>query len=222
MPKCGVQGMRNLVVTLMLWAGTAHAADLGYPTTCVGKTSAKFNAIFLRGITPPDINYENDLKAMAEALNLRIAIPRSTTNCKGSTSKFCWYGEEPADIEATYAAVLRSAVQCFPQGARFGLIGFSNGGYHAGKVVLRCLAPQPAWVVAMGSAGDIGNAVSSDLSRCAPTTLLIGEKDITRDKARNFAAQLRVKKLDVEFKTWKGGHDVPFPELRQIVARRLR
>lgn len=206
-------------------AVTAPGVPKSFPTNCVGKAGASRNLIFLHGImprgpVPPELDYEPELGALAKELDLRIALPRSTTYCKGSKDKYCWTGETAPEIAATYGAVVRSAEACFGPGKSFGLVGFSNGGYHVGRVVMRCLAPKPQYVIAIGSAGDLAHSEGRDLARCAPTTILIGDKDITRDAARRFAERLGKQKLPVTFRTFAGGHDVPFDVLRVMLSQR--
>ena len=195
-----------------------------YPTVCLGDATASKRAIFLHGIMPNsakalESEYLGDLTILAREGGLRLAVPRSTQACKDGPQRACWLGNDQESIARTYQTLVRSTAPCFPEGAPFGLIGFSNGGYYVGRVVMRCLKPQPAWALTIGSAGDLMHATSDDLGTCAPTMVLVGEKDMVKNGARLFAEALAKKKLRVQFKTYPGGHTVPYRLLRDLISQ---
>lgn len=203
----------------------AAALD-AFPTLCYGDPDAEGHLVFLHGImpvgaVPRDLDYAKDFERLAAARHLRIAVPRSTFLCRHDSRKICWGTEDPQDIAAVYKAVVASAGRCFDAAKPFGLVGFSNGGYHAARVVMRCLAPQPAYVVAIGSAGDIALARNEDLDSCAPLNLLVGTEDGVRNDARAYADRMRAKRARVSYATYAGGHVMPFAELEQFLARPL-
>lgn len=210
-----------------MFACTALSAPkpVEFATRCVGEKDAKKNAIFLHGMLPVGTlakgvpNSESQLEELAKKHGYRIAIPRSHIVCARAKSHHCWGHSSVDSIESTYEGVLKSAAQCFDTSKPFVAIGFSDGGYHLGRVFMRGLSPQPKMTIAIGSAGNVGLAHSNDLSKSAHMTLLVGNSDGVLTKAKSFASALEKKRGQVAFKTYKGGHAVPFDVLGDFLAQ---
>lgn len=220
----------GLFLTLMaIIPANVHAETVAnvppsYPVTCVGRPDAPHRAIFLHGMrpakTPPQAaGHVAQLTAFANDMNYRIAIPQSTTPCIERRDIFCWRGDRKEGVEKTWRVIVKSAAACFEPQAGFGVIGFSNGGYHVAKVVMKGLRPAPQWAVAIGSAGTVANLAAPDLSAAPHFALLIGTHDVTRHETARFARLLKPTKLPVEIISFNGGHEVPFALLRTVVGR---
>lgn len=198
------------------------AVPASYPVTCVGRADAPHQAVFLHGMRPTTTSAASaghvaQLTKMATALGYRIAIPMSTTRCENSAKIFCWRGDPKGGPQETWNAVLASASKCF-KSQDVGLIGFSNGGYYAAKVVLRNLQPAPRWAIAIGSAGTVTPELArQDLSGRPPLYLLIGTKDVTRRATKAFFERLAPTTLPVTLKSYEGYHEVPFPLVTELV-----
>jgi dienelactone hydrolase len=237
----------ELALFVVLGASLPFPAQAEPTVTCVGSKDAPRRAIFLRGITAdvgPSENwrlsrfnswshsvlsndlyfeksyYEQDLAQIGRELGIRFALVESDRYCPGSLSARCWTGDEPSSIAATYATVVEASKRCFPvRPDDFGLIGFSNGGYHVDRVVMQCLAPAPRWAIAIGSAGD-PKLAGEDLKGCTRRlTLAAGDLDITREKAHGLASALGKHRLDVRFVEFYGGHEVPMDVLRDLLSQ---
>jgi predicted esterase len=219
--------MRNDLVkmTAVAWAVLASGvvrAQAAFPVTCVGRPDAAHQAIFLHGKRPVATSvaaagHVTPLAKFAAEMDYRIAIPVSTTPCEDSRSTYCWRGERVETLQRTWSAVVKSASACFDPEQGFGLIGFSNGGYHAAKVVMRGVEPAPRWAVAIGSAGTVPAGV--DLRGAPPLALLIGNRDVTRRDTAAFARNLAPTRLPVELLSFPGGHEVPFELLKSVVEK---
>lgn len=163
------------------------------------------------------------LEQTAKKLGYRIAIPQATTLCQGMSDLYCWRGERRETVEKTWAQVTAAAATCFPGGAKsddFGVIGFSNGGYHLGRVVMRGLEPLPKWGLAIGSAGNLAHAEgASAAAKSIPLTFLAGKSDGVRAEARNLSAALAERGFATEFREVEGGHAIPITELEAILMR---
>ena len=229
--------------TLSLSFPSVASAD--FKATCLGSPDAARQVIYLRGITPDagpaegwrlsrfrgfdhtvlstDLFfeaafYERDWDVLAKELGLQVALVESDRYCTGSLSARCWTGDETGSIASTFAEVVKAAGRCFKvTDGHYGLVGFSNGGYHVDRVVMQCLKPTPRWAVAVGSAGD-AKLAGEDLSHCTKRlTLAIGDHDITNAKARLFAGEMQRRKLDARFVEFYGGHELPRDALREIL-----
>lgn len=220
--------MKNILTFLTLVFSTttfAAAKPVEFATRCVGDQNAKKHAIFLHGMLPVSTlssgagASEAQLAELAKKHGYRIAIPRSHIVCPRAKSHHCWGFSDVASIESTYQGILKSASQCFDTNKPFVAIGFSDGGYHLGRVFMRGLSPQPKLTIAIGSAGNIGLAHSSDLSKSSRMTLLVGKSDGVLSRAKSFATDLGKKRGQVDFKTYDGGHVVPFDLLGTVLAQ---
>jgi pimeloyl-ACP methyl ester carboxylesterase len=223
----GLSPRRALSLALIFGSARIASAEDSrlFSTECLGSKN-DLQLIYLHGIfqgneTHPPIEFRDDLRRLANELPIRIAVPRSHLLCKRSKDRYCWGDDQPKTIEEVYSKLLKSVASCFDVKKGFGIIGFSNGGYHATRAALRCLQPQPKFVLAVGSSGDSRLAVSPDLSSCAEVHLLIGIKDMTRDGARGFSEAAAKSKLRVSYATFNGGHTLPMPEVRRFLRDRL-
>lgn len=201
-----------LMFGILLHAEMAVAKDL-----CLGDKSAKNQWIYLHGMDEPEISpQERDNRALMERLsrtmNARIFVPRGNSICQG---KICWRQNSPEEVKATFGEIRQAAKSCINPDKPFGFIGFSNGGYIASKIAHFCLAPKPAWIVAIGSAGQFSG--EGNLTDCTPLSLLIGKHDMTREKAKRYFEALTKAKLKVTYKNFQGGHELIQPVLEDAL-----
>lgn len=188
---------------------------------CVGDKSSKYQWIYLHGMDEPEISpQERDNRALMERLSrsmqARIFVARGNNLCKG---KVCWKQTSPEEVKETFDSTRLAAKDCLDFNKPFGLIGFSNGGYLVSKVAQFCIAPKPAWILAIGSAGSL--STETNLAECAPLSLLIGKKDMTRDKAKKYFESLQKAKLKVSYDNFTGGHELIQPVLENAIKNRL-
>jgi hypothetical protein len=215
-----------IVIALMATSSAqAKTSDL-FPTECVGPESSTDNLIFLHAILTEDeikgpLPYRQDLESIANELRIRIAMPRSTSLCKTGDKRYCWGTEEPKSVEQVYSKILKSSSKCFKDPKLFLLAGFSNGGYHATRAALLCLAPQPLQVLAFGSAGNPALLTQASRKACAPIFLAIGNRDISVSKARSFAQTVKRAGEKIEFQEFTGGHVLPVDLLRTRLKKLL-
>lgn len=210
----------SIFILLVSFNSSANIPE--FATRCVGEKGAKKNAIFLHGMllvetlpkgVGPD---EASLAKLAKTHDYRIAIPRSHIVCKQSSQYHCW--GDTTSIESTYAGIVKSAAQCFDTKKPFVAIGFSDGGYHLARALMRGVKDQPEWSIAIGSAGNIAYSNSNDLRKNTPITLLTGKSDGVFANAKSFVSDLKKKGAKVDFKTYSGGHVVPFDVLGTMLA----
>jgi hypothetical protein len=207
----------------ILMSKTASAISLDM--TCLGDPKAKNQAIFLHGFITeikgkgPQPDYRIQLGQVAKDANLRIAMPVSKDPCRGDVNKRCWSGNNGKEIAAIWNDVITASSQCIDVKKPFGLIGHSNGGYMTGRIIMRCLKPQPTWAVAGGSAGDISHTVGADTNDCATLTVFIGKKDLTNQKAKKFVEHLHAKRRKATFIEYNGVHDFEIESLVQLIRQ---
>ena len=214
-------------------------------TVCVGSANPKFHVIYLRGITPenrsegarfwyasrvfvtggfhnarwtPEIEDETLLDKIGKELEVKFAIPYSNAYCKGSRTNYCWGTEDPESVALTYEMILRSSANCFSMDKEWGLLGFSNGGYHAGRVVTQGHTPQPKWAIAVGSAGTTENISPNSRIVGTPFYLAIGTEDVTRESAGRFYLELKNLNFNVQYREFGGGHVLTEEILRFVLG----
>ena len=201
------------------------ASAINLDMTCIGDPNAKTQAIFLHGFITktkgkglqPD--YSIQLERVAKDANLRLAMPVSKDPCRGDVNKRCWSGNDGKEIAAIWHDVITASAQCIDVRKPFGLIGHSNGGYMTGRVIMRCLKPQPKWAVAGGAAGDVSHTEGADTNGCATLTVFIGKKDLTNQKAKKFVEQLHAKKRKATFIEYNGVHDFELKSLTELIRQ---
>ncbi|MBL9039667.1 MAG: hypothetical protein JNG84_14215 [Archangium sp.] len=209
-------------------AGLAPEAD---SDSCIGPRTARAFVVYLHGVDSPEpgpLEQQNReaLTRAGQALSIRFALPRATQACGNGT--VCWgpTGDRP-QRQAAAQATLEAASRCFPPKAKYGVLGFSSGGY----LVLRWLRacefptelPRVEWSVAVGSSMLRGalERTPEDLSRCGRVTLFNGTRDGSNDPDGNYLKQLEAKRADVSLVEYPGGHELPGEALIDLLARHV-
>jgi len=215
----------TVLLSLMITFFLPHPAfAISLETTCIGHTGAKNQAIFLHGIiteakSGPQPNYRPLLEQVAKEARVRIAMPESKDPCRGDSKKRCWAGSNGEELKDLWNAVLTKSKKCIDIKKPFGLIGHSNGGYITGRIVMRCLQPQPNWAIAGGAAGDISHTAAAESTVCAPLTVFIGKKDLTNLKAKKFVEQMQAKKRVATLIEYSGAHDFQAKSLSEMILK---
>jgi predicted esterase len=189
----------------------------------------------MHGVDEPAISEQERanrraLEAMGKALSVRIALPRAAKPCPNQPASLCWgWSFDEGEVDAAVNAVRSAATTCFGAGRPFGLIGFSNGGYLATKLVRTCelheKLPLARWVVAAGSAMSHGplEPKPKDLSQCGRLRLLTGTDDAYNfDPSDALLHALEAKHADVRSVRFAGGHTLPEEPTQALVAEMLR
>lgn len=165
------------------------------------------------------------LAIIAENLNLRIAVPRAVDSCPNDKNLICWgwnFNDQKV-IEKALASVSTAAKECFPKEKKFGLIGFSNGGFVANQIIKDCKKIDFLWFVSIGAAGSWTQSNSKDLSHCGTLKLLAGKKDQwNHEPMKELEANLKANKADVELIEYNDGHLIPALELEGILKKLIQ
>lgn len=198
---------------------------------CLGSTDASSFAVYLHGIDSrapgeQELGNRQVLEHIAKTYALRFALPRGPAACGDS---ICWGWQlSPEQRRAAAAVVVASAKKCFPPGAHYGLVGFSNGGYLVLNYLRACelpeLLPDVRWSIAVGS-GMMGGPIEpqpADLSACGDVTMMIGTADTYNfDPNHNYLHRLEAKHAHVIEVPFAGGHELPEKALGEQLARFL-
>jgi hypothetical protein len=220
--------------------------DRDLSVSCIGPEDATTFVVYLHGM-----DYKNPgmkermnrivLEEIARTQKIRIAVPRSDQYCgyKGANKERCWtWGtpETPIHVKL-WPKIIRSRTKCFSKDKKFGIIGFSNGGYLLNQWVRdKCLKPEvktmPEWLIAVGSARGRESALSEDSlhsEKCPPIIHLVGHQDLdnqgngdTNEPSDPFAyvnalKQRGAKILD-QF-TFDGGHKLDVDSLSKALNK---
>lgn len=189
---------------------------------CVGKSRSQNYAVYLHGFTDRSFTGQEAtnlrrLKKLGQMMDMMIAVPKSPKGCwKDGKIRRCW-GEEMtrSQAEQAFRLAIKASRKCFPPGKKYGIIGFSNGGYVTTKIFSHCLAPQMdsrmSWMVTVGAAKLWGDGVGqSRLKSCRPITLVAGKRDKHNyERRQRKFRDLRRKGADISILLFDGGHEVP-------------
>lgn len=195
--------------------------------TCLGRASARHSAVYVHGkdtLLPSmqELGNRVTFSKIAKELDLRIALPRSKSRCKDNPDLLCWPQDDTESLLVSSAWIQGSADHCFSKEARFGIIGFSNGGFLASRLVQFCVLPNEVlWVLSVGSSGSWGRRNKKDLSHCGRLRLVVGRGDPHLSYAREYAAHLKELGADVELAEYPDGHTLPFEPIRKVIEKLL-
>lgn len=213
-----------LFVAFVSSAGFAQAAVMPlFKTACVGSAAPAHHVVFLQGIIieGQEIDYVPLLDKIGKELGVRFAIPYSTVYCKNSETAYCWGTEEPDSVARVYEDIRRSAGTCFSLQHEWGLLGFSNGGYHVGRVIAQGHMPLPKWAMAIGSAGTLQASTLDRLPKRVPFYLETGTEDRVRKDAHRFFLELKSHGFNVEYGEYSGEHELTEEILRDVLGKVL-
>lgn len=209
--------MKLLGILLMSLIHPAYAA-----TECFGPMDAKKQLIYLHGIDSKDpgeleLLNRSRLKFIAESLNIRIALPRSETICRGD--QLCWNtgADTPELVLGRLQRARELAADCLSSTAPIHWIGFSSGGYLLNKLIRFCLDIDAASLLSVGAAGTAAASDPADLSTCTPLKLLVSRTEITRPDTESFYSSMRAKGALIELHYFEGGHELPLAETLQLL-----
>lgn len=202
--------------------------------TCLGPAEAKYFAVYLHGrdSTQPstqELGNRAALAQVAQALSMRIALPRAAFHCPEGSATLCWgWALKENEMDAAARATNDAAAKCFGNDKPFGLIGFSSGGGVATKAFRNCQLQsrfsQAPWAVAIGSSmfkGPLGPESPPRLEGCGTLVLLTGEHDPSRDPAEHYLKVLREKGAHVTALSFDGAHEVTADSLQRALGEVL-
>jgi predicted esterase len=204
--------------------GSAQATVMPeFKTVCAGSVTPKHRVIFLQGIIieGQEIDYVALLDKVGKELGVKFAIPYSNVYCKNSQTAYCWGTEEPDSVARVYEDIQRSASTCFSLKHEWGLLGFSNGGYHVGRVIAQGRTPLPKWAMAIGSAGTLQSSTLDRLPKRTPFYLESGTEDRVREDAHRFFLELKNHDFNVKYGEYSGKHELTEETLRDLLGKVL-
>lgn len=150
------------------------------------------------------------LRRLARELDAAIALPRSP------------YGRwvETPNSEWALDAIHSCAATCFPH-QRYGIAGFSDGGYLVNDFFSRCTPTGADWLVSVAGEGTLQPNVR-DLSRCGVLRMIGGRGDVTFESMAEFARGAAKRHANVRFVEHDGGHSLPFDETRDVLRELMK
>jgi hypothetical protein len=209
-----------LILSAILLTAFANASPV-----CLAPAKARANLVYLHGLDDPDPSkeeqgYISDLKHLSTELQMGLYAERSKVTCP--SKKLCWRYRDPAELAATLQTVSAGAKTCFKDTpVPLFVLGYSNGGYFATRLVATCTPHPFAAIVASGSSGDLDPKIK-DFASCGRLRLVIGKNDkLTRPKTLKLHAELKQKNGDVTLSEFDGGHRLDFPTLRSVFLELL-
>lgn len=173
--------------------------------------------------SPQEIKNREILERTANALGIRIALPRASQRCPISPGQLCWgWSFQGAEVPSAWTEVIRSRTACFESDRPFGVLGFSNGGYlllHVYAIGLADHTSAPIqFLLNVGSEKWSDEIKPLQPPRRVQTTILIGKSDFSnRDPDQRFAKTTGVRRIEFD-----GGHELNEAALLAELRRLLR
>ncbi len=200
------------LVSLALMSGDVDAQG------CMGDPSADRYMLYLHGLDSEKPSLQERwnrvvLRALAAREGLRIALPRARQVEEGQVA---WSLEREAQAE-TVETLEAAARACFPPGARYGVLGFSRGGFLVQRLLRSGTLPEEVdWVVLVGAGGGWS---AEDPAPAVPVALLVGRFDHPETIAATeaYAAWLRARSAQVTIRRYAGGHELPLRALSEVL-----
>jgi hypothetical protein len=219
--KHRIAALTLLFCTTVSAQAPAASAELAQ---CFKNPAARFNVIYLPGVdgvtvSKTELGNRKILDEVAKESKITIAVMRSKVPCpKRFPDSVCWPQDTAAQVNATIKTVLDQASSCLEKDKDIILLGFSNGGYLAGKLVQQCEKSPFKQVIAIGSAGYVPPS-QADMRSCGKFTIMMGLKDkLTFQAAKDYYEALKKKNADVAFVTYEGAHTLTVKSLTQLFA----
>lgn len=194
-------------------ASAASALDV----SCIGPKSATTFAIYLHGLdsvqpSPLEIGNRKILAKIAEAKNIRIALPRARMKCPNQEQAICWgWNFDSDEIRAILPAIMKAKNACFAKDKPFTMIGFSNGGYLLtnwyAQGLKSSLVNQPLALIASGSSWNGLPIEKTNISGSSKLTLIAGSDDkYSYERSKLFYNVLKKLDAPVAFISFLGRH----------------
>ena len=208
------------------------------PVSCIGPEDAEHFMVYLHGadlgkIGPYERENRQALESIANALKIRIAVPRSPQLCSGTViGEVCWWVfEHPELVSKTMTQVIDSREQCFSRSQPYGVLGFSNGGYLLNHWVTRTQCSfstqkkreLPDWMISFSAvSGEIDDDLQSlAQAECPALQHVIGDRDLNNYSERYYN---RLKNLGtnlIPIHVFKGKHELEPTALYQVLETML-
>jgi predicted esterase len=200
-----------------------------FASECIGPDKASNFVVYFHGMDTPSPSSQEranreTLLAIADQLNIRIAIPRAKEACPNDKQLICWGWNfsDPRILDASLSESAKAQSLCFPKAKKVGFIGFSNGGFVANQILKDCRKSDFSWLVSIGAAGSWNDSTKKDLSRCGHLKLMVGKKDKSNyDHSKKLASWLKDNKARVDLIEFDGGHEIPRKELEEELKKLL-
>ena len=213
-----------LVGSLILLCTSSQLSAQEVDILCLGDETAHNFLVYLHGMDTPEPSFQEErnrarLTLLAEALHMRIAVIRATSPCEQNPLLHCWSQTTTEELEELAQAITVSATTCFGEEAQYGVLGFSNGGFAASRLIQYCVHHTADWMVATSSAGSWASDEPSDINECGRLFLLIGTDDHnTHPHTLNYYDHLLTVGADVQLITFDGGHELPYQPLHSLLV----
>jgi predicted peptidase len=191
---------------------------------CLGPVSARQFMIYLHGLEPlharskEEMENRKVLEELVKNFSLRIALPQGPV-C--DNKQRCWPAKDRDQLLQTFFQIKKLASTCRKEKSHYSVLGFSNGGYFAWKLFKANLDAEISAILASGSAGTLDDA-PSERNIHASFHLMIGDRDITLNAAKNLSDRLKKQSLDVIFDTFPGGHRLDYSTLAKVLSRQSK
>lgn len=218
----------KVIITLSIIAATSTVRALD--VSCIGPKSAATFAIYLHGLdsihpSPLEVSNRKILTRIADAKNIRIALPRAQMKCPNQEQAICWGWSFDADeIKKVLPAVMKAKDSCFANDKPFTIIGFSNGGYlltHWYALGLKSFpVKQPSALIASGSSWNGLPIKKANISENSKLTLIAGSDDkYASERSKLFYSELKKFEAPVTFISFLGGHHLDEDSLMKAFGK---
>jgi len=183
----------------------------------------KGNLVFLHGMSNrfsliQESSSFKTIGKIAKKLKVCAAAPRSALTCSGG-KKLCWnMYRKKEKVQRLLQAVTKASSHCLNPAKPVIYIGFSNGGYLVNKWAQWCLLKAPDALVSIGAAGSLPGGVTKG-GHCSTLHLMASRQEMVFEQARAYFQNFQQRIGNIVFKTYRGGHRVPYMELKALLGQ---
>jgi predicted esterase len=197
---------------VLLFVFTLSTEAFGLQGYCFGPKNAERTVLYFHGILNP--NSDESLKRIrsllsraSRAAGVQIAAPISASPCANRPHRVCWPHEDPAARQSAWTQAIEFARSCSKRPVS-DVMGFSNGGYLAGKMFFDCKATSELRFYIIGAAPGLDPDPYFDWSACGSAHLAAGRQDPIASDAARLYEQLKGLGARARFTLLLGGHAV--------------
>lgn len=195
---------------------------------CITPKKPQRSLIYLHGLDPAGFsnqekNNRKILKKISKQLHMIVYAPRAQNECKNR--KMCWLHGSKSLRHKALLRVKEGFEHCSKSYQRIDyILGYSNGGYLAGKLALDCHQESKGAIFFLVGAtikGDILKNLPKPTT-CQPSIFFhMGIRDQIYGDAHKAFQHLALEGHKVRWEDFNGGHELKFRSLLHLLQANL-
>ncbi len=191
---------------------------------CLKPNQSMHSLIYLHGLDATHLSNQEKLnrkmlKKLSTDLQITIVAPRARTLCQ---NKLCWLHGTAANRAKEWRYIKQSLQNCSPKQEADYILGFSNGGYLAGKLALDCILSQNARTYIVGATISEEYIKTKGRAKCRhPLVFHMGKHDQIYKRANRAFRSLLKNGYPVFWREFEGRHELKYSELIRMFTKKF-